>query len=470
MRHETLSACPLAGGGVRYPLPPCKALVPLVLFSGLVLWGLGPPLVLDFLFNPRHAGSPREPLLFLLVLPLVWSLALLACFVRRSITLTEGRLGLAWWLGGRMVWQRWRGLADVRRLVVRRDGDSLVAGCAAAGPLVLARHCRRGMLLPVAHDLARRCRELTGVEVSVGEEELPFTRERAQQPIFSRVKAHASGPATTFSFPAVHWCVRRTESLPWRLVVDGRPYLARCAAGLGLMLLGVLLAAGAVYTAVNHALGRPSAIVVRTGTVTVPGPPPSPFLTVRLREAAADCGRTLLVVGPLAVVGLWLLVRSWKEAARRRGEKVERQRTVLRCRRPVLVTLEPAALSLGVPGAPGPAARWPAGDLLAVEPFLVCQTSSSEGGGTTTVTFEGLRIQTEREEWVLQGGTGHADWAWLATRIRSALGLDGPACRSEQITAAAPGQIHSRAARARDDRLLCSPAHGADSSSGCPPG
>jgi hypothetical protein len=240
------------------------------------------------------------------------------------------------------------------------------------------------------------------------------------------VKVHVDGPATTFTFPTVSWRANRMESQPWRIWIDGRGYLARCVAGLAVLLFGVLLLGAAGHSAVNHALGRPTALVVRVGSVNLPGPPPNPSFAVRLREAATDFGAALVFTLLLLAFGVWLIYRALQEANRCRGETVTRPRTLLRCRRPLALTVRPEELSLGVVGAAEPVACWPAWEVASVEAFYSVHETPSEGGTPTVTVTTGLRILTVGgEEWLLQHGTTHADWAWTATRARAILGLDG---------------------------------------------
>jgi hypothetical protein len=464
MPRKTLSACPLPGGGARYLAPPWKGYPGLLIVSGLFLWVVGPIAVIDLFFNPRNASSPKGWLVVLPVFALVWFLVLFAwLFCRRGILLADGRIGVAWWFGRRSIRWRYRNLADIRRLVVLRNGDSLVVGCEEARPLVLARRYPGETLLPVARDLAARCQALTGVDVPVHEEELPFTRDRVNQPIFSRVKAQVDGPATTFTFPSVSWRASRTESRPWQLVVDGRGYLARCVAGLAVVLFAVLLVVGAGYTAVNHARGRPSALIVRAGTVTLPAPPPNPSFAVRLREAVMDFGRTLACILLLLAFGVWLIRRALMEASRCRDETVTRRRRVLCCSRPVALTARPGELSLRVPCAEQ-MAFWPQAEVDSVEAFYTVHETPSEGGTPTITIATGLRILTfGGEEWVLQGGTTHADWAWVATRTRAILGLEGftgQVEHAEKVTAAGPGQTGISAAGPRMEHGLVQPPSG----------
>jgi hypothetical protein len=462
MPERTLSACPLPGGGVRYLASPWIGFVPLLFFSGAAVWLFGPAFAIDLLFNPIHASSPKEGLVLLPLLMLAWLLALSAVlFLRRGILLAEGRLGVAWWFGRRLIRCHYRDLADVRRLVVLRHTDRLVAGCEQARPLVLARRYPRPMLLSIAHELAARCQALTGVAVRVHEEELAFTRDRAEQPIFSRVKVTTDGPATTFTFPSVWWRVSRVDSRPWLFWLDGGRYLARCVVGGVVMLVGLLLLAAANWSAVNHILGTPSRLIVRAGTVRLPAPPPNPSVAVRLREAAWDLGGTVGCLGPLLALGLWLIHSARKEAARCRGEMVARRRTVLRRRRPLVLTITPEELSLGVPSRAEPEARWPHVEVASVEAFYNVEERSSEGGGTTVTITTGVHILTlGDEEWTLQQGTSHADWSWVATRVRALLGLDAasPALSREQVTTALPGQIHSAAESRSEERFLRSPS------------
>jgi hypothetical protein len=440
MPVRTLSPCPLPGGGVRYPFPGSEGLTGFLIFSGLVLWGLGPAFLVDFLFNPRHVAAPRGWLFVAPIFPLVWFALLFArLFLVRAITVADGRIGLAWWVGRRMLWGRWRHLAGLRRLVVRRDGDSLLVGFDASKPLVLLRRWQRGALLDFARELAGRCQALTGVAVSVGEEELPFTRNRAEQPIFSRVKECADGPLTTFTFPTVRWSAKRTEAVPWRLWVDGRGYLVRCAVGVLVVLFGVLVLLGAGYTAVNHVRGRTGPIVVGTGTVRLPAKP-NPSVAVRVREAATNFALTLVCDLAIGAVGVWLVVRALKEANRRLGETVTRQRIVLDRSRPLVVALRSGELSLVVAGD-GEVVRWSSTEIDSAEAFhTVVVDTQGESGSQTVSVYTGLRIETiSGEEWLLQGGTDHADWSWLATRLRAALALE--AGRSTAIKVAPAAEV-----------------------------
>jgi hypothetical protein len=377
----------LPDGGVRYRLHVWKGWAAVVVAVFLLLFGIsvgcagaGGTLMLRAFGLPGLAVAAALLIVLVLGVPVIlYALWLLAGHTILAVQNSE--LSKTWRLGPLPLWNRRWPLARVRSLAVISDGRQQLVELVAIGddcePLGLAAMCPYDSLWQLAHDLAWRCNGLSASEpVEVFGEWTDFTGERTEQPVRSRIVVHEDEEGLSFVIPAA---TMRSEAL-------------------------LLFVFGGVWSIIVFSIAAVVAAVVAAGALQ-----------------GAAIGLPALILVPFVLVGLVLMAVALHIARRR-----------------VSLHVCDGELTVRREGLFGKRERhWTREDLVtiaATQEWRRQRTHNPETGATTTTyhLVTQLRLHaTDGSVERLEGRYGmhaltvSAEWEWLATRLREALGVSG---------------------------------------------